>query len=290
MLTTLALALANAPSVAPATPLGARIDGELEALLTIRPVALLTGWTFVFALAVALAVLGPLAVRTTWRLGFDVRHRLGYAASASRVLALGMVVLGVLRPFLSQAPTLGSAVVLLGVGMATIAAPTHLRNLGAGLALIPRTRLREGDLVTVGALEGTVRDIGLLRVSLRTGAGGITHVPAVDFDRLPIVVGSRRAAVPIAVSVPVPDDLAPATLARARRELWCSPYRRAGTELEIRHEASTGEGGKGRLSVRMDTWAATSSTEVEAHLLALLGRVLPDPVGKPGSASEEGSP
>jgi small-conductance mechanosensitive channel len=164
-----------------------------------------------------------------------------------------------------HAPTLGLVVIVLVVALAGVIAPLQLRNLASGVSLATRSRLREGDLVTIGPLEGTVRDIGLLRISLRTVDGGVTHVPAADFEREAVTVGSRRAAVPIEARALVAEGFDEQATERLRRALWLSPYRRASTDPRVIVDVETG-----RIEVRIDTWAATSTVEVERHLRALL--------------------
>lgn len=253
----------------PGSGLGARLDGELEQLFSISPAGLLFTYALVLGLAWAIAVLGPVAVRTAWRLGFDPRRRLGIAASVARILGLLIAIFGILRPLFSRAPTISTMLLLGLVALAAVAAPVPLRNLGAGLSMMMRSRLREGDLVEIGELEGTVRDVGLLRISLRTAEGGVTHVPASDFDRLPVTVGSRRAAMPVEARAIVDPSLGEAVLSRLRRELWFSPFRRSGTDLHLRYDPISG-----KIEVRMDTWASQAPAEVEHHLRALLARSL----------------
>lgn len=249
---------------------GARLLAEFDALLDISPLGLGIWLLFVLGVAWALAWAGPALVRMVWRLGKDPRRRLGLLASGLRITGLLIGIAGVLRPVLVRAPTLGVVAVLIMIALAGLATPTQLRNLASGLSLATRSRVREGDLVTLGELEGTVREIGLLRVGLRTIDGGVTYVPAADFDRVAVTVGSRRAAMPIearAVAGPGFDERA---LERLRRALWLSVYRRANSDLRLTHDPQTG-----RVEVRMDTWAATSAAEVERHLRVLLLELTP---------------
>jgi hypothetical protein len=223
-------------------------------------------------------------VRMAWRLGLDPRRRLGLLASGLRILGMVLGFIGFLRPIIVRAPTFGLAAVVITLALAGLIAPLQVRSLASGLSLATRSRLREGDLVTIGALEGTVRDIGLLRVSLRTVDGGITHVPAADFEREAVTVGSRRAAVPIEALVVAGPDFDDAALERLRRALWLSPYRRAGTDPRIAFDIETG-----RVEVRMDTWAVNAAVEVEQHLRILLLEITRKAAGDPPVAEEAGS-
>lgn len=245
--------------------LGAKLLEEFVALRQASPLGVAIGLAFALAAAWALAWFGPAIVRLVWRLGMDPRRRLGVLASVLRILGLLVGLAGFLRPVFSRAPTLGVIAVIVLLVLAGLVAPMQLRNLASGLSLATRSRLREGDLVRVGELEGTVRDVGLLRVGLRTVDGGLTFVPASDFDRLAVTVGSRRAAVPIDARVVAGPGFGEQDLERLRRALWLCVYRRVNTDLRVEHDPETR-----RVEVRMDTWAASSVVEVERHLRALL--------------------
>lgn len=244
---------------------GARLLREFDALLDVSPLGLGLWLLLLVLVAVLLALAGPAIVRTAWRLGMDPRRRLGLLSSALRLAGLLVPVLGISRSLLERAPTLGAIAMLVAIGLAGVVAPTQLRNLASGLALSARMRLREGDLLRIGEIEGTVRDIGLLRVELRTVDGGVTQVPASEFDRLPVSVGSRHAAVPIEAEAIVGPEFDEAALERLRRALWLCVYRRANTDVRIVHDPLSH-----RIVVRMDTWAATSVAEVERHVRTLL--------------------
>jgi hypothetical protein len=276
-------ALTSAPAE-PLADLGARLLADFDALAGLSPIGLLVGLALVLAIAWLLAAGGPALVRVAWRLGLDPRRRLGFLASATRILGLLIGLVGGLRPVLGAAPMLGIGGLIVAVALAGLVAPMQLRNLASGLSLATRSRLREGDLVTIGSLEGTVRDVGLLRVSLRTVDGGVTHVPAADFEREALTVGSRRAAVPIDARVIAGHDFDDRTLERLRRALWLSPYRRAGTDPQIVIDIESG-----RVEVRMDTWAGSSASEVERHLRALLIEITRGPACEPAASEEVGA-
>jgi hypothetical protein len=245
--------------------LGLRLLQEFEALRDLPSVGQGLWLVVVLLMAWLLARAGPAGVHMAWRLGIDPRRRLGLLSSTLRIAGLLLAVVGLVRQLFDGAPMLGAIGLLLVLVLAGLIAPTQLRNLASGLALATRTRLREGDLIRVGELEGTVRDIGLLRVDLRTIDGGVTQVPASEFDRSTVTVGSRRAAVPIEAKVIVGPEFDEAALVRLRRALWLCVYRRANTDVRIEHDPETR-----RLVVRMDTWAALAVVEVERHVRALL--------------------
>lgn len=253
------------PSEVPPDGLDLRLLQEIDALRDISPLGLGLWLGMLLLMAWLLAGAGPAIVRMAWRLGVDHRHRLAMLSSALRIAGLLVVVLGLVRPLLERAPMLGMLGVLFVLALAGLVAPTQLRNLASGLALATRTRMREGDLVRIGELEGTVRDIGLLRVNLRTVDGGVTQVPASEFDRAPVTVGSRRAAVPIEAKVIVGPEFDEDALVRLRQALWMCVYRRPQTEVLVEHDPETRH-----VVVRMDTWATLAVVEVERHVRALL--------------------
>src|SRR5690606_1100823 len=144
-----------APPTVPTSPgLGARLLAEFDALRELWSLGMLLWFVLVIAIAWTLASGGPALIRTAWRLGLDSRRRLGLLASGLRILGLLVGFAGVLRPVLDRAPTLGVGALVIAIALAGVVAPMQLRNLASGLSLATRTRLREGDLVTIGAIEG----------------------------------------------------------------------------------------------------------------------------------------
>ena len=255
----------TSPAATP-EPFGARLGAEFDALLELSPVALAVWLAFVLVAAWTLAAGGPWVVRLLWRVGFDPRRRLGLLTSGLRILGLLIGVAGFLRPLFVRAPTLGLIALVVLAALGGLIAPSQLRNLASGLALATRSRLREGDLIEIEGLEGTVRDIALLRISVRRSIdGGLTHVPAAEFDRKPVTVGSRRAAAPVEARALLGPTIDEQALEGLRRALWLTPYRRAETQPVLDYDPETG-----RLQVRIDTWAASAPQEVEAHLRAMV--------------------
>jgi hypothetical protein len=212
-----------------------------------------------------LAIVIPLGIRIAWQLGIDTRRRLGIVRTLARVSAPIVALLGVAEPFFTRAPALALIGLFTLAGLAILASPQAARNLAAGLGLILRARPRPGDLIRIGELEGTVDDVGLMRVSLRTREGGVTIVPTADFERLPVTIGSHGAAVPIEIEIQPTPPLDDAALERLRRALWFSPFRRAGTDVHLVREPVSG-----RLHIAIDTWAPRATVELERHVRSLV--------------------
>ncbi len=268
----------------PTPTLTERLAAELATLLELTSIGLLVWFVLLVVIVWALGVLVPLGIHVAWRLGLDGERRLTFAASLARISALLVAIVGALQPFFVRAPTLTIAGALLIAALLSAIAPTSLRNLAAGLGLALRGRLRPGDLVRIGDVEGTIRDVGLARVRLRTAEGGVTLVPAADFDRLPLTIGSRQAAVPVEVSFQPGVAIDDAMLEQLRRVLWLSPFRRAGTDVRLRHDPESG-----RLDAAIDTWTERSSPELERHLRDLLRRAT-NPVATAVAAEDEDAP
>jgi len=255
---------------------------ERDALLTLAPLGLLLWFVVLAGIVWLLAVGAPFAVRVAWQLGVDPRRRLHLASSFTRMLAPLVALFGAMVPFWSRAPTVSLIGVVVVVVVVVAVSPSSARNLAAGVTLALRTRPRPGDQVRIGEIAGTVAHISLTRVSVRTGEGGVTLVPAADFERLPVTIGTHGAAVPIEVDVKSPVPLDDAALQRLRRALWFSPFRRAGTEIRVVCDP-VGEG----VHVVMDTWAPRASVELERHVGDLLRRNLALPC-PPVAASTHG--
>lgn len=261
---------------------------ELEELAALAPLGLLVWLLVLGALVWLLAVGLPLALRIAWQLGLDPRRRLRLVSNVARLLAPATALLGVFAPLWGRAPGLSLLGLAALVTLAVAASPSSAHNLAAGINLAFRARPRPGDLIRIGELEGRVEEIGLMRVSLRAREGGVTLVPAADFDRLSVTIGSQAAAVPVEVEFQSPEPLDEAALQRMRRALWCSPFRRAGSAIRL-----SGDLPGGRVRAALDAWAPLASTELETHVRELLRRAAAPPearaplvVGELGAGAE----
>lgn len=241
------------------------LSEELEALAALTPLGVALWLLLLGALVWSLAVGLPLALRIAWQLGLDPRRRLTLVSNAARLLAPATALLGVFAPLWGRAPGLSLLGLAALVTLAVAASPSSAHNLAAGINLAFRARPRPGDLIRIGELEGRVEEIGLMRVSLRTREGAVTLVPAADFERLPVTIGSQAAALPIEVVLQAPTPLDEAALQRMRRALWCSPFRRAGSAIRL-----SGDLAVGRVHAALDVWAPQASRELEAHVRELL--------------------
>jgi small-conductance mechanosensitive channel len=206
-------------------------------------------------------------VRRVWRAGYDPHRRLALVVSLLRfVLVLGAAgyVLQVVTPLLEHA-SLPSAL-LVGGGFLAAAFPT-LQNILAGLYLIARNDIREGDRIKLQGMTGMVRELGLARVRVRKDDGTAALVPNRLLIQQPIEVqrASGRARI-----VTVLDDRTYGgdDVPRARELAFLCPYRVPSSPVHAQLKA-------GSLQIEIQAWRPRCHQEVESYLQAGLSSEAP---------------
>lgn len=183
--------------------------------------------------AIAISRVAQAAVAHLWRMGLDRRRRL---AALRRALDI-LVIVGLLSLFanrvLAAAPVLGGVAALLVAvgGLWMFAQP--LQNIAAGLAIVLRGRVHEGDHLVLGDVRGTVQEIGLTRLVLRDGQGSTVYVPCQVVERQVARVHRARPQVPVSLRYPLPPEGGPEALARLRERTLLSPWRVPGTRVSV---------------------------------------------------------
>ena len=207
-------------------------------------------------LRAGLIVLGAFVVATivrrlTSRLVDDDDGGPGIAVFVGRVVA-GLVVVGGVVYALNAlgvrlAPLLGA----LGIGGLALAfaAQQILANLFASILLQARRPFRRGDQITTGEIEGTVEDVNLRAVVLRTYDGERVYVPCAQVLDNAIVNhtarGYRRTTVEVGVSYGADLDATRAALLAAVAELddvrerppvevWVEQFGESSIDLAVR--------------------------------------------------------
>jgi len=134
------------------------------------------------AKALVVAVTGIPAVMLISRItGRLLRHRLGQQggdllARIVRYSGYVMVLVAVLQEFgFNLAAVLGAAGIA-GVAIG-FASQTSLSNLISGLFIVGERPFERGDIIEVGTITGTVEDIGLMALTLRTFDNRSVRVP-----------------------------------------------------------------------------------------------------------------
>lgn len=165
--------------------------------------------------AILVAVIGfPLVRLLSGLVGRLLRHRLGLQGGellgrVVRYAGYVLVVVTVLQEFgFNLAAVLGAAGIA-GVAIG-FASQTSLSNLISGLFIVGERPFEKGDIIEVGNLTGTVEEIGLMALTLRTFDNRSVRVPnetlvktnVVTVTRYPI----RRVDITIGVSYDTPID------------------------------------------------------------------------------------
>ena len=194
------------------------------------------------------------------------QRRARLASTSARVavwLAVGAWLAG---HAIEVAPAITATVLGMFTAVVVFGLREQVADLIAGIGLALRGRVKEGDQIAVGELRGMVRRLGLMRTELRSSAGSTLLVPNRALSAAPIDVGRVRNSFPLRVALPLPGGLAsPAQLERARTIATLSPYRDAGSRVDVRVDGE-------RLLVEFQVWAARLLPAAEQHLRALLAR------------------
>ena len=107
--------------------------------------------------------------------GFDATLR-QFFATIARYAVLALVLIMVLGQFGVQTASIIAAIGAIGLAIG-LALQGTLQNIAAGIMLLVLRPFRVGEYVEVGAVAGTVEDIGLFATRLRTFDGIYTLAP-----------------------------------------------------------------------------------------------------------------
>ncbi len=217
----------------------------------------LAGAALLAATAVILSRLVARLVHRVWRAGYDSERRLALGLSVTRIGLCLVVIAGataLMTPWLGQLP---SHLLLPALGVIALAGFPLMQNAVAGVYLIGRGDVREGDRVRVAGVVGTVREIGLSRVRIREEDGSTTLVPNRVFVRESVGVlrASGRATIVAQLDVD-PRKVSPRLL---RQLVLLCPYRVVGTPVRVRQVGDSWE-------IDLQTWRPRCHEEVERYL------------------------
>jgi small conductance mechanosensitive channel len=196
--------------------LGELWTGFLEGL----PIVLLGVVILVVAVLAAQSVAKTLA-RGMARSGMDR----SVVTLLVRLTRLGLVAVAVLFALSVVGVPVGSVLGLLAVaGIAVgLAVQGILENFIAGVILLMRKPIREGDQVITGEYEGTVEDIDFRVTRLRTYDGTVALIPNGQVYNNPLVNltrrGSRRTTLTVGVDYRDDHDAARQLIAKALAEV-----------------------------------------------------------------------
>ncbi len=214
-------------------PLAERLAEEaarIPALLSPSELLLLGTYALVAGL-IAKGVGG--IVHGLWRLGIDDERRLGRWVVFTKLAVCLAVASVVLKHFVQAAPTLSGAALILFTALGISTLRDSFENLAVGIGLVLRPRFKPGDQIVLADHAGTVRDIGLTGVHLRSTEGATIFLPNRLLHEHALRVTRADNTASVSVVLPAVADLSPEALERARRMAILSPYRAVGSAVKV---------------------------------------------------------
>ena len=187
--------------------------------------------------------------------GFDATLT-QFFSTIARYVVLALVLVMVLGQFGVQTASIIAAIGAVGLAIG-LALQGTLQNIAAGIMLLVLRPFRVGEYVQVGAVAGTIEDIGLFASRLRTADGIYLLAPNSTLWNEPVLNFSRNAArrTDITIGIGYEDDigLAMQTLLDLARE-----------EPRVKDnpapEAFVGALGDSAVTVTLRYWTATADT------------------------------
>lgn len=199
--------------------------------------------------------------RLGWRLGFDRGKKWLPALTVLRVLVTCTAILVVLRAAFRIAPAATGALALAGA-LAVVLLSGLVPNWVAGVDMLLRRRIRVGDRVRVGDLEGVVRALGSGHLRLQNTEGATLVIPNRVFSESPVVIERARNSVPVRVRLTLekPADLR--LLEAFRHVATLSPYRAPRSPLDVTRVPED----ERQVSVEIQTWSASAQHDARLQL------------------------
>lgn len=192
-------------------------------------------WTWLLVGGLIVLVVGAWRLRVhvsqDRRLTTRVRAVLSASLNAITVAVIAVVVTWFLW---RRAP------LLLGISLAVLAAAigfgiaVRSRAWIWGLVMIWRGRLRIGDRLTFGTIQGHVTDVGIVGITVETDDGARVFVPNAKLSTDAFSVASPQEVHPALIVLRLPDrELADADLETLRRIGALCPYRQNGSTVSV---------------------------------------------------------
>jgi hypothetical protein len=260
-----------------------RLASEAERLGALLRLDVLLQLAILAVVAVLLARLGTALVRFAWRLGIDSERRLAWLEGGSRVLVGALVLYAVGRSIAGAAPMLSALGLLALVVAGSRVFSAQLQNVLGGVGLLLRRRLRNGDRIQLGDLDGIVHSVGIARLRLTKADGSTVLVPNRMLNETALTVAREKNSVPVRVRVRFDLEPARPMLELARRTALLSPYRAPGSSVEVARDPSDAR----VMEVAVQVWAAAAARVATDHLESSLRQALPQ---EPRSANGKEAP
>jgi hypothetical protein len=208
-----------------------RLSSDVESLMA----TLRSPWTWILTLALAAAVVGAWRVRLALsqdrRLTPRVRAVVSASINATTVAIVTVVVIWFLW---TRAP------LLLGVSLTVLAGAAGLglairgRAWIWGLAMIWRGRIRIGDRLRFGAIDGSVVDAGIFGITIVSDDGARVFVPNAKLSGETFSVASPEEVHPTEIAVRAQGrTLSEHDIETLRRICVLCPYRQSGALVTV---------------------------------------------------------
>jgi hypothetical protein len=215
----------------PAAGLADHLSSDVVSLMG----ALRSPWTWILAVALVALVVGAWRLRLAVSQDRRLTPRVRAVASASLHAATVAVVAVILTWFLwRQAP------LLLGISLAVLAAAAGFgiairgRAWVWGLVMIWRGRIRIGDRLRFGTIDGNVMDVGIFGISVVSDDGARVFVPNSKLSGDTFSVASPEEVHPAEITVRMADrELTDLDFETLRRIGALCPYKQAGGGMTI---------------------------------------------------------
>lgn len=221
------------------------------------------------------------AIRMLWRFGLDSKRRLGAGRRLIDVLVFGALASWAVTRLAAAAPILTGLAAVFAVGGVIWALALPLQDLAAGLGIVLKGRIHEGDHIRVGATQGTVQEIGLLRLVLRDAVGATVYVPHRLIVQAVVQVHRDRRQIPATVRIPCNGAPPHEAMETARRIGLLSPWRIPGTPVSV-----TIDDDEAALLVELQTWTEAgvryATRQLRGAVAAALGPASEPKRGDPG--------
>jgi small-conductance mechanosensitive channel len=210
----------------PQAGLADRLSSDVVSLIA----ALKSPWTWILTLILAAVVVGAWRVRIAVSQDRRLTPRVRAVASASLNAATVGVIAVVLAWFLW-----GRAPLLLGISLAVLAAAAGFgiairgRAWVWGLVMIWRGRIRIGDRLRFGTIDGNVADVGIFGITVVADDGARVFVPNAKLSSDTFSVASPEEVHPAEIVVRSLDrEITDSELETLRRIGTLCPYRQSG--------------------------------------------------------------
>lgn len=236
-----------------------RLSSDVRSLIQ----TLSSPWTWILTVVLVAMLVGAwrlrLAIGEQRRLTPRVRAVVSASLNATTVAIVAVVVIWFLW---RRAP------LLLGISLAVLAGAAGLgialrgRAWVWGLAMIWRGRVRIGDRLRFGAVDGNVADVGIFGMTVIGDDGARVFVPNAKLAGDTFSIASPEEAHPADVTVHARDgELSDDDLERLRRIASLCPYRQAGALIAVQATAD-----RRAATVTLRSWSEEGAKLARDHV------------------------